>query len=46
MSSRRPRSTVDGPELRRVMELAGDMTVCVGFCEDGGDGSRYNARRA
>lgn len=33
----------DGPELRRVMELAGDMTVCVGFCEDGGDGTRYNA---
>ncbi|MEH3053883.1 MAG: carbon-nitrogen hydrolase family protein, partial [Patulibacter minatonensis] len=33
----------DGPELRRVMELAGDMTVCVGFCEDGGDGVRYNA---
>lgn len=33
----------DGPELRRVMELAGDMTVCVGFCEDGGEGIRYNA---
>jgi predicted amidohydrolase len=33
----------DGPELRRVMEMAGDMTVCVGFCEDGGDGVRYNA---
>ncbi|MDO9355719.1 MAG: carbon-nitrogen hydrolase family protein [Solirubrobacteraceae bacterium] len=33
----------DGPELKRVMELAGDMTVCVGFCEDGGPGVRYNA---
>lgn len=33
----------DGPELRRVMEMAGDMTVCVGFCEDGGPGIRYNA---
>ncbi len=33
----------DGPELKRVMELAGDMTVCVGFCEDGGEGIRYNA---
>lgn len=33
----------DGPELRRVMDLAGDMVVCVGFCEDGGDGLRYNA---
>lgn len=33
----------DGPQLRRVMELAGDLVVCVGFCEDGGDGRRYNA---
>lgn len=33
----------DGPELRRMMEIAGDLTVCVGFCEDGGDGIRYNA---
>jgi predicted amidohydrolase len=32
----------DGPELRHVMELAGDMVVCVGFCEDGGDGIRHN----
>jgi len=32
----------DGPELRRVMELAGDMTVCLGFFEDGGDGVRHN----
>lgn len=33
----------DGPQLRRVMELAGDLVVCVGFCEDGGNGVRYNA---
>lgn len=33
----------DGPELKRVMELAGDMTVCVGFCEAGDEGQRYNA---
>jgi predicted amidohydrolase len=33
----------DGPQLKRVMEMAGDLTVCVGFCEDGGDGIRYNA---
>lgn len=33
----------DGPELRRVMELAGDLVVCIGFCEHGGDGVRYNA---
>jgi predicted amidohydrolase len=33
----------DGPELQRVMALAGDMVICIGFCEDGGDGTRYNA---
>ena len=48
----RPRTTTDaepppaldpdGPELRRVMELAGDMVVCVGFCEADGDGARHN----
>jgi N-carbamoylputrescine amidase len=45
-----PTLHADGPELARVMELAGDMVVCVGFCEDGGDtpsgpqgGVRYNA---
>jgi predicted amidohydrolase len=38
-----PTLTVDGPELGRVIELAGDMVVCVGFCEDGEDGIRYNA---
>jgi N-carbamoylputrescine amidase len=32
-----------GPELARVADLAGDMVVCVGFCEDGGDGVVYNA---
>ncbi len=32
----------DGPELRRVMELAGDMVVCVGFFEEGGGGARHN----
>jgi predicted amidohydrolase len=31
-----------GPELRRVMALAKDMTVCLGFFEDGGDGVRHN----
>jgi len=37
-----PALDADGPELARVMELAGDMVVCVGFCEDGGDGLRHN----
>jgi N-carbamoylputrescine amidase len=32
----------DGPELRAVMDMAGDMVVCVGFFEDGGDGVRHN----
>lgn len=32
----------DGPELARMCELAGDLVVCVGFCEDGGDGARHN----
>lgn len=45
-SSRRTRSgppalRLDGPELRRVARLAGDVVVVVGFCEDAGD-DRYN----
>lgn len=32
----------DGPQLRRLARLAGDLTVCVGFAEDGGDGSVHN----
>lgn len=37
-----PPFAADGPELQRVADLAGDMVVCVGFCEDGGDGVRHN----
>ena len=37
-----PALTLDGPELRRVIDLAGDMVVCIGFCEADGD-ARYNA---
>jgi predicted amidohydrolase len=37
-----PALHADGPELRRVMRLAGDLVVCVGFFEDGGEGCRYN----
>ncbi|WP_435742043.1 carbon-nitrogen hydrolase family protein [Nocardioides sp. SYSU DS0663] len=37
-----PAMDADGPELRRVAALAGDLTVVVGFCEaDGRD--RYNS---
>ena len=32
----------DGPEVKRLVALAGDLTVCVGYCEDGGD-RRYNS---
>ena len=32
----------DGPELRAVMDMAGEMVVCVGLFEDGGDGVRHN----
>jgi predicted amidohydrolase len=38
-----PAFDADGPELRRLAELAGDMTVCVGFAEDGGEGVVYNS---
>jgi predicted amidohydrolase len=32
-----------GPELAKVAELAGNMVVCVGFCEEGEGGARHNA---
>ncbi|BCJ50363.1 apolipoprotein N-acyltransferase [Actinoplanes sp. NBRC 14428] len=32
----------DGPEIARLIELAGDMVVCAGYCEDAG-GLRYNS---
>jgi N-carbamoylputrescine amidase len=38
-----PALSAGGPELAAVVALAGEMVVCVGFCEDGGDGIRYNA---
>jgi len=38
-----PALDVAGPELRRVCELARDLTVCIGFCEAGTDGVRHNA---
>jgi N-carbamoylputrescine amidase len=36
---------LDGPELRRVAEIAGDMTLVLGFCEADG-GIRYNSAAA
>lgn len=32
----------DGPEIRRLAALAGDMVLAAGYCEDGGDAS-YNS---
>ncbi len=37
-----PALDADGPQLRRVMEMARELVVCVGFFEDGGDGCRHN----
>jgi predicted amidohydrolase len=36
-----PPLDIDGPEVRRVAKLAGDMVLCLGFCESDG-GQRYN----
>ncbi|WP_236046676.1 carbon-nitrogen hydrolase family protein [Paractinoplanes ovalisporus] len=38
-----PALRLDGPEIGRLIELAGDMVVCAGYCEAGGDGARYNS---
>ena len=37
-----PALDAGGPELRAVMDMAGEMVVCVGFFQDGGDGVRHN----
>lgn len=42
-----PVMELEGPELRRVAALAREMTVVVGFCEDGGGaGERFNSAAA
>ncbi|MBR7827204.1 carbon-nitrogen hydrolase family protein [Actinospica sp. MGRD01-02] len=38
-----PALALDGPEIRRLIALARDMVVIAGYCEDGGDGTRYNS---
>ncbi|MFE0179826.1 carbon-nitrogen hydrolase family protein [Streptomyces olivaceus] len=38
-----PALSVDGPEIRRLAALAGEMTVIAGYCEAGEDGRRYNS---
>lgn len=37
-----PPLSLDGPEIRRLGELAGEIVVIAGYCEDGGD-RRYNS---
>ncbi|MFJ5100282.1 carbon-nitrogen hydrolase family protein [Streptomyces sp. NPDC088554] len=37
-----PPLAVDGPEIRRLAALAGEMTVVAGYCEAAGD-TRYNS---
>lgn len=46
-SSLPPALRLDGPEIARVIALAGDVVVCFGICEDAGSGengagARYN----
>jgi predicted amidohydrolase len=38
-----PALALDGPEIRRLAALAGEMTVVAGYCEAGADGRRYNS---
>ncbi|TRW80246.1 carbon-nitrogen hydrolase family protein [Mycolicibacterium sp. 018/SC-01/001] len=39
-----PAIRVDGPEIKRVQQLAGNLVVAIGFCELAEDGeTRYNA---
>ncbi|HEX4791406.1 MAG TPA: carbon-nitrogen hydrolase family protein [Actinospica sp.] len=37
-----PALALEGPEIRRLAALAGEMTIVAGYCEDGGD-TRYNS---
>ncbi|RMB80562.1 carbon-nitrogen hydrolase family protein [Streptomyces shenzhenensis] len=37
-----PALALDGPEIRRLASLAGEMTVVAGYCESAGD-TRYNS---
>ncbi|MFE4828745.1 carbon-nitrogen hydrolase family protein [Streptomyces sp. NPDC056672] len=38
-----PALALDGPEIRRLAALAGELTVVAGYCEAGTDGRRYNS---
>ncbi|MGW9032635.1 carbon-nitrogen hydrolase family protein [Streptomyces sp. NPDC055722] len=38
-----PALALDGPEIRRLAALAGELTVVAGYCEAASDGRRYNS---
>ncbi|QNK82439.1 carbon-nitrogen hydrolase family protein [Nakamurella sp. PAMC28650] len=38
-----PALKIDGPELARVRQIAGDLVVCLGICEDGSAGADHSA---
>ncbi|MFJ4790670.1 carbon-nitrogen hydrolase family protein [Streptomyces sp. NPDC088794] len=38
-----PALALDGPEIRRLAALAGELTVVAGYCEADPDGNRYNS---
>jgi predicted amidohydrolase len=38
-----PSLAPDGPEIARLVRIAGDVVVCVGYTEAGADGERYAA---
>jgi predicted amidohydrolase len=38
-----PALRVDSAEIARLVDIAGDLVVCAGYCEDGGEGTRYNS---
>ncbi|MGX9883102.1 carbon-nitrogen hydrolase family protein [Streptomyces sp. NPDC002276] len=38
-----PALALDGPEIRRLATLAGELTVVAGYCEAGADGRQYNS---
>ncbi|MFJ9374726.1 carbon-nitrogen hydrolase family protein [Streptomyces sp. NPDC101455] len=38
-----PALALDGPEIRRLAALAGELTVVAGYCEAAADGRQYNS---
>lgn len=38
-----PALRIDGPEIQRLAAIAGDLVIAAGYCEEVGDGTRYNS---